>query len=206
MKRLNAFIRTSLIGGVMVMLPIAILIVVFGWIFRFVTNLLQPLTNLITAYSPMKALIAEGIALAVIVVSCFVIGVIVRTGVGRWLHSFFENRVLKIAPGYNLIKETLLQLFDTKRGAFSKMALVELYGNGVLAPAFVMDEAVEGIVAVYVPTVPTPTGGFVYYVNKRLVHPLDISTEEAMRTIISCGAGSGKILEKYLRNGPVRKQ
>lgn len=198
LRRLKAFIRTSLLGGVTVILPIAILAVVFSWIFHFVTRLIQPLTTLIVNYTPMREMIAPGIAIAVIVVSCFLIGVLVRTGFGRWMHEVFENRILKIAPGYQLIKETILQLLDPKRGAFSKMALVDLFNNGVLAPAFIMDQTAGGMIAVYIPTVPTPTGGFVYYAPKHLVHPLNISTEEAMRVIISCGAGSCKLLEKYL--------
>lgn len=200
LRRLKAFIRTSLLGGVTVILPIAILAVVFNWIFRFVTGFIKPLTTLIVNYAPIpiRELIAQGIAVAVILVSCFLIGVLVRTGFGRWIHEVFEDRILKIAPGYQLIKETILQLLDTKRGAFSKMALVDLFNNGVLAPAFIMDQTAGGMIAVYIPTVPTPTGGFVYYAPKHLVYPLNISTEEAMRVIISCGAGSCKLLEKYL--------
>jgi len=46
MGKVKAFIKTSILGGVAIILPTAILVFVFKWIFTFVTGLIQPLTNL----------------------------------------------------------------------------------------------------------------------------------------------------------------
>ena len=43
MKRLMRFVRTTVLGGVAVILPIAVLTLAFGWVYRTVTMLIQPL-------------------------------------------------------------------------------------------------------------------------------------------------------------------
>jgi uncharacterized membrane protein len=49
---------------------------------------------------------------------------------------------------------------------------------------------------VFVPTGPNPTSGFIYHLDQQYVHPVKVSVEEAMRSVISCGAGSGTLLGK----------
>ena len=71
MNKMKSFIMTSLLGGVIVILPIAILAAVFGWVISFTTNLIQPLTDLIVASSDFKEIIADGIVFLVIFVTCF---------------------------------------------------------------------------------------------------------------------------------------
>ena len=51
MDKAKTFIKTSILGGVAVILPTAILIFVFTWIFGFATALIQPLTNLVMSKS-----------------------------------------------------------------------------------------------------------------------------------------------------------
>ena len=59
MSRLKRFIRTSILGGVAVILPAAILVFIFKWVFGVVTGLIQPLTNLVMAKSHLQEIIAD---------------------------------------------------------------------------------------------------------------------------------------------------
>ncbi|MBP7163980.1 MAG: hypothetical protein KBB26_10720, partial [Candidatus Omnitrophica bacterium] len=92
--RLKRFFKTSVIGGLTVILPVAILFAVFSWLVNFITGLLQPITNMIVAHSRAKELLADFLGLLIIVLLCFVVGVVVRTGVGRILHSLIEEKFL----------------------------------------------------------------------------------------------------------------
>jgi uncharacterized membrane protein len=47
MEKLKNFLETSLPGGVVVILPVAILVSVTLWIIDLVTGLIQPLTRLL---------------------------------------------------------------------------------------------------------------------------------------------------------------
>ena len=116
--KLKHFFKISVIGGLTVILPVAILLAVFSWLFNFITGLIQPLTDLIVAHSRVKELLADFLGLLIIVLSCFVVGIVVRTGFGRLVHSLIEEKFFKIAPGYNLIKETVLQMLGGKKTFF----------------------------------------------------------------------------------------
>ena len=197
MSKIKSFIMTSLIGGVIVVLPMAILVAVFGWVFSFVTNLIQPLTNLLMEKSDLRGVIADLLVLAIILTVCFIIGVVIRTRFGKFIYSTLETRLLKVAPGYNLIKETVLQILGNNKTPFSSVALVQIFGNDTLATAFVTDEHPDGSFTVFIPTGPNPTSGNIYHLEGKYVHPVDVSVEDAMRSIISCGAGSSQLIDKY---------
>ena len=197
MDRFKAFLGTTFLGGVLVILPVAILFGVFGWLFGMVTRLIQPLTSLLVMRSDMKELVAEAMVLGVIVATCFLVGVFIRTRVGRFLHAFLEQKILKVAPGYTLIKETVFQILGNKKSPFSSVAVARIFGNETLVTCFVTDEHPDGRRTVFVPTGPNPTSGNIFHLKGEWVYPVDVSVEEAMRSIISCGAGSRKILEAY---------
>jgi uncharacterized membrane protein len=210
MKRLNEFFKTSLIGGIVVILPVAILVFLFKWVFGFVTNLIQPLTNIImkiTVQSRIQELLADFTAIAVIVAACFAVGVFVRTKVGTYLYHNIEHRILKAAPGYSLIKETVIQFLGNKKTPFSKVALVQIFANETLVSAFITDEHDDGHYTVFVPTGPNPTSGNIFHVKGKYVHPVNVPVEDAMRSIISCGAGSASLIKNHMeKSGAVDDQ
>ena len=194
LDRLKSFFKTSLIGGFVVVLPVAILIVVFKWLFNVVIGLIQPLTNALMATSNLRGFLANIIALLISLVLCFLVGVTVKTGIGRWLHDLVDTKLLSIAPGYNMVKETVVQLFGGKKAPLSRVALVELFGNEVLTTAFITDENPDGTFTVYVPQSPSPLSGNIYHLKSRYVHPINVTVEEAMKTVISFGTGSSRFV------------
>lgn len=201
MKQLHEFLKTSLIGGLLVILPVAILLFIFKWLFDFVTDLIKPVTKLImkiTLLSHIQEYLADFTALAVIVIVCFAVGVLVRTKAGTYIYHNIEHRILKAAPGYSLIKETIMQFLGSKKSPFSKVALVQIFANETLVSAFVTDEHPDGSYTVFVPTGPNPTSGNIYHVKGEYVHPVNVPVEDAMRSIISCGAGSEKLIQSQI--------
>ena len=197
MSRMKSLIKTSFLGGLTVILPVAILIFVFKWIFGVVARVIQPLTNLILIKSNLREIMADLLALAIIITVCFIVGVIVKTQIGRFIHTSLENSILKFAPGYSLIKETIMQFLGRKKTPFSSVALVQVFGNETMLTAFVTDEHSDGSYTVFVPTGPNPTSGNIYHLESRFVHQVDVPVEDAMRSIISCGAGSAMLIDAY---------
>jgi uncharacterized membrane protein len=203
MEKLKNFLKTSLLGGVVVILPVAILASVTLWIFNLVTGLIEPLTRLLISDSQLNEKAAEILVIILIVLACFFVGVLVRTQLGDFLYRFIETRILKLAPGYSMIKETVLQIFGSKKDSpFSSVALVQVFGNETLMTAFVTDKHEDGSFTVFVPTGPNPTSGLIYHLEGRYVHPADIPVQDAMRSIISCGAGSAQLMQGFAANRP----
>ncbi len=199
LSRTKNFFRTTLLGGVIVILPVIILVLAFKWLFGVVGNAIAPLTNLVVETLPVpqeyNRSVATLIVLAVIILSCFCLGLFVRTKLGLMIYSAFEKSLLSKAPGYKMIKETVNQLLGKKASPFSSVALVNIYGNNTLMTAFITDRHDNGKVTVFVPTGPNPTSGFIYHLEPSQVHPVSVSVESAMRSVISCGAGSGDLVK-----------
>ena len=199
LKRTKTFFRTTFFGGVVVILPAVILGFAFKWLFGVVGGAIRPLTDLVEEHIELpgryEQLIATVLVLAVILAGFFLVGLFVRTRMGRWIYAAFEDSLLSKAPGYKMVKETVNQFLGKKESPFSSVALVQIFENDTKVTAFITDRHDDGTITVFVPTGPNPTSGFIYHVDQQYVHPVDVSVEDAMRSVLSCGAGSGALIQ-----------
>jgi uncharacterized membrane protein len=201
MEKLKAVIRTSLVGGLVVILPVAILVFVFRWIFKMITDAIQPLTNQAVAIYGVPEFAGDMIVVSIIVLCCFLVGVVVKTSIGRYMHRFFDKRLQQFAPGYRMIKEVVVQIFGNKENSpFSngQVARVKLFGPDcpTEVTALVTDKGDNGIYTIFMPTGPNPTSGNIYHVKESQITLCpDVKMDSAMRTVIACGAGSASIFD-----------
>ena len=197
MNRLKTFLKNTILGGLLVILPVGMFLLALSWIIGLIRRAISPITIIVMEKSPIQGMVADILVISLLIIVCFIVGVIVRTKAGKWMHSFLESKVLLKAPGYMLIKETIFQFLGKKKSPFSSVALVQLFNSETLATAFITDEHENGdTCTVFVPTGPNPTSGLIYHVPNNKVHPVKVSVEEAMRSIFSCGAGSAKLIDK----------
>ncbi|MEJ2082766.1 MAG: hypothetical protein P8Y94_11490 [Acidobacteriota bacterium] len=117
MNRFRTFFQTTTLGGLIVVLPVFLLFLIFRWLFRWVTDLIQPLTDVVVA----------------------------RVG----------------------------------------------------APEFA---AKSGWKTAFIPTGPNPTTGYIVHLPGHDVFPIEVRVEDAIRSVISCGAGSASLIDAHLRN------
>ncbi len=199
-KKIKYFLSTTLLGGLLVVMPVILLLVVLNWLFNIVFDVVEPLTYLIIQTARIHYLLSFFIAIAATLLIFFLVGLLIKTRIGKFIFVFIEENFLSKIPFYNIIKETVIQLFGTKKTLFSSVALVDLYGIGNLMTAFITDEHEDGSYTVFVPSGPAPTAGFVYHVKAEYVFKVDYPLDQAMRTIISLGSGSKKIIEQYNLN------
>jgi uncharacterized membrane protein len=196
-NRIKVFIKTSIIGGLAVILPAVVLILIFRWLFNRIADIIQPLTNILVAKGQVQEIVADFLAIAIVLMVCFTVGVVVRTRAGRFFQENLENRILRLAPGYPTIKSVVMQFIGQKKSPFSSVALVQLFGNETLMTAFITDTHNNGRHTVFVPTGPNPTSGLIFHLDNKYVHPVGVSVEEAMRSVIGCGAGSSPLLAAF---------
>lgn len=197
MDRIIGFLKTSLLGGVVVILPVAIMASVFIWLFNLINKLINPLTSWLTTRTYFNEYIADAVVIIFLVAACFFVGLLVKTSLGSFLYRQIESRLFSQVPGYSLIKETVLQIFGSKNGSpFSSVALAQVYGNETLMTAFITDTHEDGSYTLFVPTGPNPTSGLIFHLDGKYVHPIDVPVQDAMRSIISCGAGSSKLIQE----------
>ncbi|MBN2132163.1 MAG: DUF502 domain-containing protein [Sedimentisphaerales bacterium] len=197
MKRLREFFKSTLVGGLLVLLPLTIFVYALVWVFNLVHKAISPLTKIILEKSTLQIIVADVVAIGLLVLVCFLVGMFVRTRFGRWMYALIESRLLRKTPGYSMIKETVSQFLDKdKQSPFSSVALARIFESDTLVSVFVTDKHADGSYTVFMPTGPNPTSGNIYHLAAANVFPVDVPVEDAMRSIISCGAGSSTLISK----------
>ena len=196
------FFKKSILGGLIILLPVAILAMGFRWLFRLVTDIIQPFTNLVVNFIGFPEIVGDLFVLVAMAVLCFIVGYLVTTKGGGYLHTRFDDRLARFAPGYRMIKDIIGQFVgDKSKSPFAngEVALVNIFGEQTASQvtAIVTSRHPDGRFTVFVPTGPNPTSGNMYHVNESQVElQPDIKVEDMMRTIIACGAGSGDLFHK----------
>lgn len=200
MKKLRSFVALTFLGGMTVVLPIAILMILFQWLFALVTDVIQPLSDMVTSRADMRELMADGLVLLILIGLCFGVGLLVKTGIGAWVHHWLDRGLARFAPGYSTIRDIVIQFVggsDESSILSGEVALVKLFNNSELLVTGIVTAKHQHGYTVFVPTAPVPTSGMVYHVPKESVQLMpDVTVEQAMKTVIACGAGSQSLLEQ----------
>ena len=195
-KRIRNFLRTTLIGGAVALAPLTLMILLFRWMINIIGRTLTPLVETIMQDpdpNPYFKFALYVITAAAILLFFFIIGLVVRTRMVKFLNRA-EDRYLQKIPGYKLAKETVQQFFGKNRSFFKEVVLVDIYNSGVLMTGFITDDQ-GSTITVFVPTGPNPTSGLIYHVPAERVTKTGSAVDLAMKTIISCGAGSSEVFE-----------
>jgi len=195
-------VRRSLVGGLLILLPMVIVGIIFRWLYDVASGLISPFTGPFVHTFGLPKVLADVIVVALLVLLCFLIGTLVATRVGSWLWQKVEEVLMARVPGYRSIREVTAQLLDNssdspfRRGEVGRLWL---YGRqaDVSVLGLVTSRLPGNRVTVFVPTGPNPTTGFIYHVSADLVdfHP-EIRVEQMMKTVIACGAGTSALFDK----------
>ncbi len=140
-----------------------------------------------------------GIGIVMVVIIFLLTGILTQYLLGRRLIGSGERilaRIPLISRIYRAVKQIRDVFFDRGGAVFQRVCLVEYPRPGLMAVAFVTS-AEQGLVqlavgkeliAVFVPTTPNPTSGYLVYLPPDEVTFLDITVEEAMKLVVSGGA------------------
>ncbi len=193
MSKVMEFSKTTLIGGLLVILPVALIGLLLLKAMTLVETLLGPIMSLL----PHEVFLPRVIALLIVIGFCFLTGLILKTRIGQLIYQAGERRILERLPGYTLMRSLSRQLAGQEEGVSFSPALVEI--EQALAPAFLVEEHEDGSYTVFVPASPTPTVGSLYILPRARVHPVDIPFAKAVECVSQWGMGSGKLLRAMQR-------
>jgi len=188
MKYAREFVTSTLVGGLLIVVPVylAVLLLLKGM--KSAATLVRPFAALLPDWIPAENLFS----LLLVLIICFIVGVAVRTRSGRAVRERTEVALFGRLPGYGLIKSLTQRLAgDSEESAWTP-ALVEL--EDALVPAFIIETLDDGRFTVFVPSVPTPLAGAVYVLPPARVHILDVPFTQAIRSVSRWGSGSGDLV------------
>ena len=201
MRRLAEFVKTALIGGLLVILPVYVSIILIAKAVQGILAAMKP----ITAVVPASVQFREIVAVLVIVAVCFVAGLIVRTGPGLRAKNAFEAAVLERLPGYTLLRGLAGRFTGRGDEPTFAPALVDI--EEALVPALIIEKLDDGSFTVLVPSVPTPMAGALYILPPERVHPVDIPFTSALKVFSKWGAGAGEFVRAMQPTiSPITKQ
>jgi uncharacterized membrane protein len=198
--KLGDKLRAYFFTGVLVTAPVVITFYVaykiIMWIDNGVAKLLPPQFK--EYYSTMLPYSIPGLGVVVLIIAMIFVGMFAAGFLGKFfirLGEWILRKVPFLSSVYSLLKQIFESFLSNKKQSFSKVVLFEYPRKGIWILGFLSSETdceVKKILKkdmynIFVPTTPNPTSGFFVFVPKEEVTLLDMSVEEGLKFIISCG-------------------
>lgn len=199
------------ITGLVILLPLALTIAIVVFIFNLLTG---PFLGIVKTVFDHYHLFEEGFLLLnadqiqnlgaklLILVSLFFIviglGFIARWFLFKTLIKFAEyivKRIPLVSSIYKICQDVIKTIFSSKTKSFKQVVLVrfphpQTYSIGLITrkeiPSLANTSHADAV-AVFVPTTPNPTSGFLVMFKPTDLIYLDMKVEDAFKYIISCG-------------------
>jgi uncharacterized membrane protein len=191
--------RTNFLTGLVVVVPVALTIWLTWWFVTFVDSQVMPLVP--SAYNPRTYINGDipGFGVVVFVVVTTVVGYFAKKVFGKQLILLGESLVDRtpvVRSIYNALKQIVETVLSQSNSSFRQACLIEYPRRGIWAVAFISTETTgelpekagrADMLSVFLPTTPNPTSGFLLFLPKEDVIPLDMTIEEAAKLVISAG-------------------
>lgn len=191
--------------GMLTLLPLWLTWAVLKFVFGLLGSLSQPLVapglQRIAAGNPqafgwlVQPWVQNGIALVATVGVILLAGWLTRRVIGQRLLRWIEALVARIPLASTVYGSArkLLDILQTKPDGTQRVVLIDFPHRDMKTIGFVtrvMREQGSGreLAAVYVPTTPNPTSGYLEIVPVERITPTDWTVDQAMSFIISGGA------------------
>lgn len=191
--------------GLLTLLPIWLTWVVVKFVFVLLSGisspLVVPLSEQIAASFPhylgwiKVEWMQDIIALAATLLVILSVGVLSRRVIGQRLLRWF-GAVIKRIPLASIIYDSakkLLDMLQTEPGSSQRVVLIDfphrdMKSVGLVTRVIKEQGSDRELAAVYVPTTPNPTSGYLEIVPVEMLTPTDWTVDQAMSFIISGGA------------------
>ncbi|MBB98375.1 MAG: hypothetical protein CML67_02380 [Rhodobacteraceae bacterium] len=194
-------LRNYFLTGLVIAGPLGITAYLTWSIVQWVDGWIKPLIPAVYNPDTYLPFPVPGIGLIVAFLGLVIIGFLTANIAGRTLISYGES-LLGRMPVVRNLHSGLKQIFETilaeRSNSFKKAAIIQYPRPGLWAIVFIATDARgevahklhsynEDVTAVFLPTTPNPTSGFLLYVPRDEIIELDMSVEAAAKLVISAG-------------------
>lgn len=203
--------RRYFVTGLVILLPLALTLAIVIFIVKFFTN---PFVGLVKGFLQQIGLFDTGflflsaeqvqlyfsrlIILALLFLCTVLLGMLTRWVIVHYfirLGEYVFQRIPIVRSIYKTSKDVINTIFTDQSKSFKQVVLVPFPNAQTYSMGLVTRDNIEGmthqhkgnVIAVFVPTTPNPTSGFLMMFNPDDVIFLDMKVEEAFKYIISCG-------------------
>lgn len=186
-------LKEQFVVGLVVILPLALTIYIIWFLFSSIDNILgKYLSHLTGAY-------IYGLGFVLLVLVIWLVGVVSHSAVGKGILRHIQALIFKtplFGEVFRGIETISSKVIRKSKDSFDTVVIVEYPKKDIYALGFMTSKAaikfrksgsLLDMVPIFLPTTPNPTSGFLYFIERKNIHPIDMTVEEAMETIISLG-------------------
>lgn len=195
-------LKTTAIGGIIFLLPLAVIGWLLGYVFSIVQGAYQLLTENVTReqvedFIPISDatfvvflfLLTIGVVLAI----CFACGLAARRALGRKFSQTIEKQLIMVFPKYAIYKDIVAGNIGGNELA-PTLTPVTVQLHDVTRIGYEAGRTQRGLVIAYLPGSPDPWIGSVVLVEPDRVQPLDVDFSETAAICERLGRQSAELL------------
>ncbi|MGN6521576.1 MAG: DUF502 domain-containing protein [Dokdonella sp.] len=194
------YVQRYLLTGLLTFIPIWLTWIVFKSIFSLLSQFNLPWVSALFEAFPdtlgrlHQEWLMSLLAFIVTVVALYVTGFAANRVVGQRLIGAFERVIERIPVAHSIYGGTkkLMAMLQNKPSGTQRVVLIDFPSPELKSIGFVTrvfrDASGTELAAVYVPTTPNPTGGYLEIVPLERLVATDWSVDQAMAFILSAGA------------------
>jgi uncharacterized membrane protein len=203
-------LRNYFLTGLVIAAPLFLTVYITRTFVEWIDGLVVPLIPSAYRFDQRLPFAVPGFGVVVALIFITLLGFITAGFIGSRLIQYGEA-LLGRMPIIRNLYGGLKQVFETVlsrqgSGAFKYVAVIEYPRPGLWSIVLVANDVRSGIadivtsgsgdetVAVFLPTAPNPTNGFLIFVKKSEVIPIDLTVEDALKMVISAGLLSPDML------------
>ena len=186
------FLRTTLVGGMTLLLPI----VLIAWLFQKAMGLAAKLAKPALALLPDR--LAGGVVIGAVETStallilAFAAGLMARTDLGQRFMAWVENSLIGSLPQFNFVRGIADGIDDADE---SSVEVVLVPADAGWAIGFIFERGDGDTVAVFLPGAPQWTSGSVVFADRASVRPAGVGFGKAVRIMKKLGVGSSEVVK-----------
>jgi len=194
MRNLITFLKTTIIGGLIVIVPVAIIVFVVGDTVVSLVTVTKPLTADLPFGTFANAVIALLLVTAIIIAVCFTAGFLLSTLWGKAIKNWLEKSLFERIPMYTTLRG-LTQKFAGIESAEFPVVEADLYNSDNRVLGVLVDNLPDGRQVIYVPLSPIVTVGQLHILPKERVTETDLSMSETIGCLSQMGLEAKKLYE-----------
>ena len=190
MRNVWRFLRTTLVGGLLFLVPLVVLGAIVEKALRIAHRVSDPLANRLFPDARPAVLLAS--AALLLALFCFLAGLLAMAGPARRMIAWLESGLLAKIPGYLLLKAASQSALGVESQSQYPVVLARIEDSWQFG--FLVERLPDEHLAVYVPGAPNTMSGSVYFMSAERVRPSEIPMHLAMKCLRGMGAGSAALL------------
>jgi uncharacterized membrane protein len=194
LKRQGQFLKTTIIGGLVAIVPLAILGALVASMIPLVIEVASVLDEILPFSTTVNLLLALVGGVVLLVLICFLAGLALLTGPGDALRRRVDGVLERLVPFYGAARKLAERMTGTAGEDFVPVA-IDLHGSGARSLGVLIENLSDGRCTVFVPIAPTAAFGNVYVVERHQIERINAGVSEVFGAISEWGVGSSRLFK-----------